>query len=588
MKHNIFELAKKLAALSPRDGSIARRLIREHGYLPGERTSVIIDLAGALTSVWDGKASTLDQASAWREVWKYLGDAGLVKESSGRSRLGQVLDILGDYRRMSAGAAPLYLVQQVSINGEFSDADLEDVKAAMRQNNSGSRISPTGRSASLPKTPEPWPTPSADKVNEIEKLAIHFSGCRSNAKCIPHEGTREEFECLAQYCMDLALQVKDIYTGRMDTLDFRGLEERVTAWVASQEQPYDPANAKPCHPSHELYKTSDADAPEQIKDRNGEVVLDQCRYCRRAESQLLDGEPCAVEPVDDSEWEGREFSKGCTVYLKSGGPAMTVADVQHINGDAVMYLCSWGEGSKEQEDWFRPTSLTRQAPEREPGRFHPGDYVRHAENGERGVVVECTTKGLLECRVRWDSYQDEPEWVENRKLNLAAANDNAPLENTRASENLGDVSYETSLALEKLATVVEPARLDVVRRLLVLQDTCYGLANNAGWWTDLETGEDVRNWPKKHLDNWVSAKLMLIVTEVAEAMEGHRKGLKDDKLPHRGMLEVELADAVIRIMDLAGGLNMDVAGAIVEKLAYNLSREDHRIENRKAAGGKSV
>lgn len=115
-----------------------------------------------------------------------------------------------------------------------------------------------------------------------------------------------------------------------------------------------------------------------------------------------------------------------------------------------------------------------------------------------------------------------------------------------------------------------------------------GLANNAGWWTDLETGEDVRNWPKKHLDNWVSAKLMLIVTEVAEAMEGHRKGLKDDKIPHRGMLEVELADAVIRIMDLAGGLNMDVAGAIVEKLAYNMSREDHQIENRKAAGGKSV
>lgn len=455
MDQNIFELAKKLAALSPGESYAALRLIREHGYKPGERTSAVIDLARALISVWDGKASTLDQASAWREVWKYLSDAEMVREYGGRSRLGQVLDILGDYRRMSAGAAPLYLVQQVSINGELSDADLEDVKAAMRQNNSGSRISPTGRSASLPKTPELWPTPSADKVNEIEKLAIHFSGCRSNAKCIPHEGTREEFECLAQYCMDLALQVKDIYTGRIGPLDFRGLEERVTAWFAPQEQPYDPATAKPCHPSHELYKTGDADAPEQIKDRNGEVVLDQCRYCRRAESQLLDGEPCAKAPANEN---------------------------------------------------------------------YPPDL--HGE----------------------------------------------PM----------------SSALKTLATVVEPARLDVVKRLLVLQDTCYGLANNAGWWTDLETGEDVRNWPKKHLDNWVSAKLMLIVTEVAEAMEGHRKALMDTHLKHRGMLEVELADAVIRIMDLAGGLNMDVAGAIVEKLAYNLSREDHQIEKRKAAGGKSV
>lgn len=163
-----------------------------------------------------------------------------------------------------------------------------------------------------------------------------------------------------------------------------------------------------------------------------------------------------------------------------------------------------------------------------------------------------------------------------------------PLDNNNSPLGLPGLTEYQAAALEKLATVVEPARLDVVRRLLVLQDTCYGLANNAGWWTDLETGEDVRNWPKKHLDNWVSAKLMLIVTEVAEAMEGHRKALMDTHLKHRGMLEVELADAVIRIMDLAGGLNMDVAGAIVEKLAYNLSREDHRIENRKAAGGKSV
>lgn len=150
------------------------------------------------------------------------------------------------------------------------------------------------------------------------------------------------------------------------------------------------------------------------------------------------------------------------------------------------------------------------------------------------------------------------------------------------------LTAQMAAALNKLREVVEPARLDVMRRLLVLQDTCYGLANNAGWWQDLETGVDVRSWPKVHLDNWISAKLMLTVTEVAEAMEGHRKGLMDTHLTHRTMLEVELADAVIRIMDLAGGMNMDVAGAIVEKLAYNMTREDHQIENRKATGGKAI
>lgn len=119
-------------------------------------------------------------------------------------------------------------------------------------------------------------------------------------------------------------------------------------------------------------------------------------------------------------------------------------------------------------------------------------------------------------------------------------------------------------------------------------DLCYGLAQASGWWIDTETNEDVRTWPKKFLNLWISAKLMLVVTEVAEAMEGHRKNLPDDKLPHRPMLEVEMADAVIRILDLAGGLELDVAGAIIEKLAYNQSRPDHKLENRTAAGGKSI
>jgi len=114
------------------------------------------------------------------------------------------------------------------------------------------------------------------------------------------------------------------------------------------------------------------------------------------------------------------------------------------------------------------------------------------------------------------------------------------------------------------------------------------LAAQSGWWLDTETGEDVRTWPKKFFTLWVGTKLMLVVTEVAEAMEGHRKALPDDKLPHRPMLEVELADAAIRIFDLAGGLNFDLAGAIVEKLAFNQQRPDHKLANRVAEGGKSV
>ena len=76
--------------------------------------------------------------------------------------------------------------------------------------------------------------------------------------------------------------------------------------------------------------------------------------------------------------------------------------------------------------------------------------------------------------------------------------------------------------------------------------------------------------------------LCLVHSEISEAMEGARKGLMDDKLPHRPMLEVELADAVIRCFDMAGGLQLDLAGAIAEKLAFNAQRADHKIENRAA------
>ena len=164
-------------------------------------------------------------------------------------------------------------------------------------------------------------------------------------------------------------------------------------------------------------------------------------------------------------------------------------------------------------------------------------------------------------------------------------------------------------------------------------------AANHQWWHDINTGLPIeRN--KGEL-------LMLVITELAEACEGIRKNLMDDKLPHRRMEEVEMADAYIRLLDYAGGFgielkeidpevkfvpenkgqallnicgavvnaggisvvgdvpndfwiygalamiegyclkfHLDLDAAVTEKMAYNATRADHTAEASRLANGK--
>ena len=121
-----------------------------------------------------------------------------------------------------------------------------------------------------------------------------------------------------------------------------------------------------------------------------------------------------------------------------------------------------------------------------------------------------------------------------------------------------------------------PQEAELSRAINALSNLCRKEADK--WYYDLKTGERIS------LNK--GERCMLIVTEIAEAFEGERKNLMDDKLPHRRMPEVELADALIRIFDYAGEHGYDLGDALIEKLEYNRKREDHTLEARLGPNGK--
>lgn len=96
-----------------------------------------------------------------------------------------------------------------------------------------------------------------------------------------------------------------------------------------------------------------------------------------------------------------------------------------------------------------------------------------------------------------------------------------------------------------------------------LAQRCHGDAKSLGWYDTGKTKTDVES-------------LMLVVTELAEAVEELR--VPDAQFEYKGKngkpegFAVELADAVIRLLDLAQFKGIDLERVILEKLDYNLTR----------------
>lgn len=99
-----------------------------------------------------------------------------------------------------------------------------------------------------------------------------------------------------------------------------------------------------------------------------------------------------------------------------------------------------------------------------------------------------------------------------------------------------------------------------------LQIEIHALAREKGWWPDPAS------------NTVIPAKLMLIVSEAAEALEEFRDPKNDlmmwtDRATRKPCgFGIELADVIIRVLDLAEWLHIDMGEMITIKHAYNKTR----------------
>ena len=143
---------------------------------------------------------------------------------------------------------------------------------------------------------------------------------------------------------------------------------------------------------------------------------------------------------------------------------------------------------------------------------------------------------------------------------------------------LEDKAYEEMTRNQLLEDKAEAGNYEVQYNYLNILALDIHKNDNHKWWHDMVTGEP--------LNRNIGELIMLMVSELSEAFEAERKDLMDDKLPHRPGAEVELADAIIRILDYAGYKGYDIDGAIREKRAFNKIRKDHSVEERMKPNGK--
>ena len=110
-----------------------------------------------------------------------------------------------------------------------------------------------------------------------------------------------------------------------------------------------------------------------------------------------------------------------------------------------------------------------------------------------------------------------------------------------------------------------------------------------GFWNDMiqatdtiydhfnEKGKENESLEQSVKNAYISQKLLLVISEISEATEAMR--LDKYGLEEKNTFEDELADSIIRILDLCAELNIDIEKQIAWKMEINKNREYKHSKN---------